>query len=508
MRRLGRTKKLFAFLREHRRELFDDAFQDELAAMYRGSGEGKTPVPPALMAMVVLLQAYVGASDAEAVELSVVDARWQIVLGVLGSDEPAFSQGALQAFRERLISHDMDRRLLERTVELAQRTKGFDFKKLPKTVRLAVDSRPLSGAGRVEDTFNLLGHAARKLLRCAATLAGEDPAAVVAKLRAPVLSASSTKRGLDIDWNDADQKAKAIKFLVEQIERLEAWVRKRFGAAAGEPPLSEHLALLEQLRAQDLEPDPQGGGPRIRRGVAKDRRVSIEDPDMRHGRKTKSRTFNGFKSHLGADIDTKLVLACGITAANRPESEALATIMDDLGRYAQRSEVGELHIDRGYLGSTNVLELHTRRTPVLAKPWPTRDDGVFTKPEFDIDLRRMTITCPAEYSQPIQLGRTVHFDADRCASCKIRSLCTDSPNGRSVNIASDEHLQQKLRAAIATPRGRARLRQRLAIEHRLAHHARKQGTRARYLGLRKNLFDARRHAANLNLETIQLANAA
>jgi hypothetical protein len=44
----------------------------------------------------------------------------------------------------------MGRRLLERTVELAKTTRGFDFKKLPKTIRLAVDSRPLSGAGRVE----------------------------------------------------------------------------------------------------------------------------------------------------------------------------------------------------------------------------------------------------------------------------------------------------------------------------------------------------------------------
>ena len=52
------------------------------------------------------------------------------------------------------------------------------------------------------------------------------------------------------------------------------------------------------------------------------------------------------------------------------------------------------------------------------------------------------------------------------------------------------------------------LRERVAIEHRLAHHARKQGTRARYLGVRKNVFDARRHAANLNLEQLQLAEAA
>jgi hypothetical protein len=121
LKRLARTKKLFGFLREVRHELFDEAFQAELEGMYRETGAGKVPVPPALMAMAVLLQAYAGASDAEAVELTVVDLRWQLVLDRLGSDQPAFSQGALHDFRARLIRTDMDRRLLERTVQFARK---------------------------------------------------------------------------------------------------------------------------------------------------------------------------------------------------------------------------------------------------------------------------------------------------------------------------------------------------------------------------------------------------
>ena len=80
--------------------------------------------------------------------------------------------------------------------------------------------------------------------------------------------------------------------------------------------------------------------------------------------------------------------------------------------------------------------------------------------------------------------------------------------GRSVTIAADEPLQIELRHAIANPNGRARLRERVTIEHRLAHHAGKQGTRARYVGVRKNVFDARRYAATINLERLQAAEAA
>ena len=112
LKRLRRTRKLFAFLRDHRHEIFDEAMQVELESMYRDSGAGKDPVCPAMMAMATLMQGYLSVSDAEAVELTVVDLRWQMVLDRLGCEEPAFSQGALFEFRERLIRSDTDRRLL------------------------------------------------------------------------------------------------------------------------------------------------------------------------------------------------------------------------------------------------------------------------------------------------------------------------------------------------------------------------------------------------------------
>jgi hypothetical protein len=104
----------------------------------------------------------------------------------------------------------MDRRLLERTVELARKSQGFDWKKLPKTLRLAIDSRPLEGAGRVEDTLNLLGHAAFKLLRAAATLLERSAEEIAGCAGAPVFLAPSVKTGLDLDWFNPEQKATAI----------------------------------------------------------------------------------------------------------------------------------------------------------------------------------------------------------------------------------------------------------------------------------------------------------
>ena len=195
LKRLDRVRKLLGFLRLQRRVLFNDEFQAELESMYRDTGAGRDPVPPALMAMAAFVQAYLGVSDAEMVELTLVDLRVQMVLGCLGATKPAFSQGALVDFRDRLIRCDMDRRLLERTVELARETGGFDWRKLPRSLRVAVDSSPFEGAGRVEDTFNLLGHAARKLVVCAARLLRWRPT-TVAERGSPSIAASSPKKPL------------------------------------------------------------------------------------------------------------------------------------------------------------------------------------------------------------------------------------------------------------------------------------------------------------------------
>ncbi len=505
LKRLTRTRKLFSFLRLHRSELFDDAFQDELESMYRDTGAGKDAVPPALLAMVVLLQGYQGISDAEAVEMTVVDLRWQLVLGVLGATEPAFSQGALCAFRARLMAHDMDRRLLERTVELARRTKEFDWKRLPKDLRVAVDSMPLEGAGRVEDTINLLAHAARKAIVCVAALLGHSPGFVAYSGRAPLLAAEhSIKRALDAEWSDAEQKALALRDLVDQVDSLERWILKHLPDQVDQPPLSNHLATLRQIREQDLEPDPSGGGSRIRQGVAAERRVSVQDGEMRHGRKSKSKRFNGYKRHIAADLDSELILACAVTPANRPEEEAAPVLRDDIAHLPSRNVIAELHIDRGYIGSTLVQDVLDARREVLCKPWVARNGKLFAKSHFHINMRSHTIRCPAGEVERFEPGSVVEFDPDVCARCPLRSDCTmASPAaGRTVSIAHDERLQHRLRKLVATRKGRQRLRERVAVEHRLAHLGRKQGRRARYVGVRKNLFDVRRAASVVNLETI------
>jgi hypothetical protein len=505
MKRLTRVRALFGFLRQHRHELFDDEFQGQLESMYRTTGAGEDPVAPAMLCMVVLLQGYVGASDAEAVELSVVDLRWQMVLGCLGATEPPFSQGGLQGFRDRMIAHDMDRVLLDRTVALVRSgaMSESDGRAVSKALRAAIDSRPLAGAGRVEDTINLLGHAARSLVRVASKLMDRDPDEICRKAGIPLLLAPSIKAGLDIDWSDPKQKAMAVQVVERQVSSLQQWLDCHLDDVVS-APLQPYVDAIMEVRAQDLEV-AEDGTTCIRQGVAPDRRISVEDGEMRHGRKSRSKRFDGYKEHIARDLDFPAIVACAVTPANRPEELGAMPIAEDITRQGLR--LVELHVDRAYVNSPVVDDVYASGGHVLAKPWGLRAHrpGLFTKGDFRINLRTHTITCPAGETEPFEPGDTVEFDPEACGACPLRAKCTQaaSGHGRTVSIADDEDRQRDYRKLQQSPSGRAALRERTAVEHALAHIAARKGDTARYVGVRKNLFDLRRAAAIQNLEAVR-----
>src|SRR5688500_6442199 len=185
----------------------------------------------------------------------------------------------------------------------------------------------------------------------------------------------------------------------------------------------------------DLEPDPSGSGPRIRHGVAQDRR------DMRHGRKSKR--FNAYARRLAADLDTKLIFAAALTPAHRPEEEASPALRDDLMRCTA-----------GTLASSTSMSLHRQRRrqrdPVAQRRGPLRAIGgaqrhpLSAKP---INLRAMSVACTLHDGQ---LGAG--------ASPMTNSL----PSERLGGVIVDEHYRSSpsrpcasRRAAIAARRGAA-----------------------------------------------------
>ena len=341
-------------------------------------------------------------------------------------------------------------------------------------------------------------YALRKALGVIAVLQGRGQAAgtavVAAQAGVPELAASSLKAALDRDWDDPAAREEALAVVLGLLGRVEAFL----AGQAGEQAAAEAVETACQVRDQDV--DLSGPAPALRRGVARDRRISVEDSQMRHGRKSRSVLFDGYKRHVLRDLDTGLVVAAGITPANAPEATVTSDIAADLEAAGQR--LAELHTDRACLSSELVRDRGPDLT-IFCKAWRVRNTGGrFAKGQFTIDFTAGRLTCPAGVAMPFRPGKTVRFPKDTCAACPLRQRCTTSSNGRSVSVHPDEELLAELRRRQQTPDGRAQLRERVAVEHALAHVGHWQGRRARYRGARKNLFDLRRVAVVHNLHII------
>jgi hypothetical protein len=269
------------------------------------------------LALALLLQAYGHVGDRDAVELPVMDKRWQMVLDGLGAEQPPFSQGTVCTLRMRLMAHNLDKALLDRTGALAEQTGGFGARQR----RAALDSTPRFGAGRVEDPLNVLGHGLRQAVGLVAPALGTSTDVRLEEAGLTLVGHSRLQAALDRRWGEPGAREKALRLVLEEVDRWKRWLEQHQHLSEPEAPLQEVMATLVQIVEQDTEPAPEGGpgGRRIKKQVAPDRRISIEDKDMRHGRTSRAKTCNGFQEHVVLALDSKVTRAVVVCPANEPE---------------------------------------------------------------------------------------------------------------------------------------------------------------------------------------------
>jgi hypothetical protein len=138
------------------------------------------------------------------------------------------------------------------------------------------------------------------------------------------------KAALDRDWDQQREKDEALTLVLQVLQTVQTWLQTLMdledGAAA-----HDAFSIAQQVQEQDVQVDEKGKASLIK-GVAKDRRISVEDSEMRHGRKSRSVLVNGYKRHVLHDLDTNLIRAVGITPANVPEACVTEAISEDLKR--------------------------------------------------------------------------------------------------------------------------------------------------------------------------------
>lgn len=484
---------IYAVLHRERDRLFPDGLFADLF-----SDRGRRSVPPSVVATVMVLQRLEGLSDREAVERYTFDARWRYAAGVGGYDSGgwgSFAHTVLVDMRARLAASADDRRIFNVTVEAAAAAGLVGAKRV-------LDSTPLYDAVATMDTITLIRSALRGLLRVADELLETALRAVLASGDDYTSSAKP-----QIDWDDAEAREALIDSRAHDAFACLALLDGRVLDAA----VAEAAELLAKVVGQDLEQTDDGTF-RIARRVAPDRVISTVDPDARHGHKTASRGFDGYKGHVAVDPDSEIITDTVVSAGNAGDASVAADLIDDLVRdddnhdEADDDEAPTVYGDSAY-GTGEFLD-HLANNDIEARcrtQRPTAAGGMFTKDRFDVDLDNDTVTCPGEVRVSIRRGGdgdgVAHF-GDACATCPMRPRCTNAEGGRTIRVNRLERRLADARAQQQDPDWVADYRAtRPKVERKLGHLMRRRhgGRRARVRGRPKVDADFNLLAAAHNL---------
>ena len=487
------------------REWTGQHFRDEaFAAWY--SPIGRPSIPPSYVLTLTLLQFRQGWSDRQAVEEARFDDRVKYALGVSRSPEITCDPTTLCKYRARFLEQDLGRTLLRQTLQDAQ---GAG---LLGDAEDLIDSFMVAGAAARQGTLTLIRQATRRVL-------GELEEA---NLTPPPLRRADygPRKKPAIDWNDAAARSALLQDLVADARLL----YDHFQPQAAQLPqsLRQALELLHVVTEQDIT---TGGDGRVEiaQKVAEDRIISTVDPEMRHGRKTSSLKFDGYKAHVTALNrpigQGALVTGIVVTGGNVADGDAAPDVLRD-----RQANVGMLPQglmgDTSYGGSTVRQALHELAPEMeITAPVPPASNraGLFSKDDFSIDMASRTIACPAGQtidiprrrpSTPADHSQSVAFPRATCAACPLRAQCVGEHLGpRHVTVAADEAFRQAERTRQQAPEFRQHYCERSRIEHANRLLTAHGGRVSRYFGKAKTAFQLLLVGVVYNIEEIARAGA-
>src|SRR6266566_3876885 len=489
---------LYGYLAQHRGQLFRD---EDFVILYCRNN-GRPSVPPSLAVSILFLRAYDGVSFVEAIERTKYDLRWKVALGLEMEEEP-IQKSALQEFQARLVLHEQGEGLLKKSIDEARRAGYLTSRK----IRVALDTTPTLGKGAVKDTYNLLADGIEKLACRLAEVAGEVIASWADKQELHRYFGSSLKGEAAIDWDDKAQREQLLTEIVQDGRRLLSLAEQ---ARQEHPEHAEAIqadaALLERLIRKDVEEKP-GGGCQVKEGTEKDRLISVHDPEMRHGRKSASKTFNGHKTAVAVDMDSQLICGVEVLAGNAGDQEKALDLVHQAERVME-AQVEETVGDCAYGGGPTRKAFADEQRLLTAKVPTSHNGDCFPKTAFAIDLDRMEVRCPAgeitttfQSSGQNRAGHFVFAEAT-CQACPLRSQCVRGQGPRSINIQHEERLQQQARRHNQTEAGKKSLRERVVVEHRIARLVRLGVRQSRYFGETKTRFQVILAAVVANLTLV------
>jgi IS5 family transposase len=462
-----------AFLADHRKELFPDEMFEDLFSSRRG----RPSIPADVVAAVMVLQALEGLSDRDAARALKDRISWKVACG-LALDDEGFDFSVLTYWRTRLRGSERPERIFDAVREVVAATGVLKGK-----TRRALDSTLLDDAVATQDTVTQLIAAIRRVRRVV-------PGAAEVPLSAHDYESAAKPL---IAWDDAEAKAVLVDALVTDAGNLLEATEDR-GTNEEE---SDALALLALVAGQDVEQGDDGTW-RIAQRVAKDRVISVVDPEARHMHKSRSEYRDGYKAHLSVEPETGLITATTLTPANASDAKTALTLLEDEDRGL------EVLADSAYGSGELRAALRRRKDRQLIKPIALRRSipGGFDRDDFVFDHDARLVTCPAGWSVPMTPGGHAVFGR-RCQGCALRWRCTTAKDGLNITLsAHDDELVAARRQWRAKDGLEDYRRWRPMVERSIAWLVADGHRRVRYRGVARNRIGLSVRVAALNLRRL------
>jgi hypothetical protein len=330
---------------------------------------------------------------------------------------------------------------------------------------------------------------------------------------------SSLKGEAQVDWDDEQARNVFLQGIVADAQRLMQLAQEKRATLADEDPKSQQIAAAGELLGQLIEQDVDLtiGQARLKAGVSRDRIVSVHDPEMRHGRKSSSKRFNGHKAALAVDAESQLITDADVLPGNDGDASPALTLTEGSEQHTGL-EVEETVGDCAYGDGNTRQEFADANRKLIAKVADRGRKDQIHKSQFRIDLVAMTCTCPAGHTTATliptgywldkagqkQPRKSFAFPVEICASCPLCPQCIKAKanRGRTVQLHPQEGLLQQARAFQNSPEFQSYRQMRQTAEHRLARLVQLGIRQARYFGRRKTLFQLLMVATVANLTLI------
>jgi transposase len=431
-------------------ELVDFSFINDLVKESYCVYYGRPANEPELLFRILFLQFLYNLSDERVIEESQYNLAYKWFLR-LNPEETLPDSSQLSRFRRHRLGANQVEKVLEHIV------KQCVDKGLIQSKALILDSTHTIANSAKDKPLDVLKKASNRLLK------GVKKQYIRLYEKLPKFP--------KLEGTDEEKSKQLLHYLTELTDILENKLPDAEGS------LLEKMNIVKQIVEDERLLTNKG----IQSAI---------EPDARFGRKSKSKSFYGYKNHL-AMTEEEIITAIHVTPGNEDDGKQLKTLVNKTTE--QQITIEEVFADTAYSGKDNLNFLQKEEIkasiPLNPAVYGTREDD-----PFQYDKENDEVICPAGHpsKRKAKTGRTgtsknpcltFYFDTNLCQKCPLREGCYNNTKEKtySISIKSEEHKLQM--AYLESDEYLQRKGVRCNIEHKNAELKNAHGmTRAKYRG--------------------------